>query len=368
VAIQTVNRVYLNKIKKRLSVLYFLIIFREPVFLFKYRKDLISLPPFVIAPSFQIKRNTFACQICFKTFNSNSNAHKHVRTHGVATEPLEDRTCPNCGVVFRYAALCRLHVKRTCLRQRSPWCETCKAAFNSKLELKEHIRKVHEDDRRRCSHCSFIAASVASLLAHEKTVHLNLKCKQCKRIFSSEAELASHECAVPEKLQCRRCDKSFGSGKELEDHEGFAHEGLKYSCQICSATLSTEKNLKRHVRAVHEILVRSFACSVPDCGKTFKDQRTAANHERTHDVNSRSDPCPDCGKILSSNDALRTHIKVVHEKDFKHVCPDCGKRFPSLSHLRTHGEMVHMQGAMLVCQLCGKTFLGKNRMRNHMQR
>ena len=95
----------------------------------------------------QIKHNLYACQICLKTFNSNGNARKHVKIHGVCIEPVEARTCPHCGSVFRYAELCKLHIKRTCIQQNSPKCEECNTTFPTRLELKEHIRAVHKQDR-----------------------------------------------------------------------------------------------------------------------------------------------------------------------------------------------------------------------------
>ena len=311
----------------------------------------------------QIKHNLYACQICLKTFNSNSNARKHVKIHGVCTEPVEDRTCPHCGITFRYAALCQLHIKRTCLHKRSPRCEECDEEFPTRLELKDHIRTVHEKDERRCSHCDFVAMSVRSKLTHEKAVHFNLKCKQCKKIFSSESSMADHGCTKPENLQCSECEKVFDSRKEMKDHMNFIHKGLQHACHVCNAALATEKNLKRHIRTVHQILVQRFPCPVAYCGKSLKDQRTLNNHVKTHNLSSRSDPCPDCGKILASTDSLRQHIKMVHKKDLKQVCEDCGKIFPSLTQLQLHEEMAHMRGLMQLCQLCGKDFLGENRLR-----
>ena len=317
---------------------------------------------------FQIKENVYACEICLKTFNSSGNARKHVKIHGICIEPVEDRTCPHCGIVFRYAELCQLHIKRTCIQQRSPRCEDCNIVFPTRLELKENIRTVHEQDERRCSHCDFVALSVRSKLTHEKTMHLNLKCKQCKKIFPSESSMLSHECKDPENLHCSQCDKVYSSRKELKDHVNFVHNGLKYACHVCNTALATEKYLKRHILTVHQIPVQSFLCPEPFCGKSLKDQRALYDHVKTHNLSSRSEPCPDCGKILATTDSLRRHMKIVHKKELQQVCEDCGKIFPSLSQLRVHGEMVHMQGIMQLCQLCGKDFLGENRLRIHIQR
>jgi uncharacterized C2H2 Zn-finger protein len=232
---------------------------------------------------------------------------------------------------------------------------------HNRLELKEHIRTEHADDNRRCSHCNFIGATVASRQAHEKAMHLNRKCRQCGKFFASESLLASHECAKPVKLQCSECDKKYASKKELKDHVNFVHKGLKHTCPECNAALACAKNLNRHMRTVHQALARRFPCPVPYCDKTLKDKRTLANHVKTHDRTERPDPCPDCGKIFASTDSLRQHVKIVHEKNFKQV-------FPSISQLRTHGEMVHMRGSLQICHLCGKEVLGENRLRNHMQR
>ena len=60
----------------------------------------------------------------------------------MCVEPVEDRTCPHCGTVFRYAELCKLHIKRTCSQQCK--CVDCNKEFPTRLELKEHIRDVHK--------------------------------------------------------------------------------------------------------------------------------------------------------------------------------------------------------------------------------
>ncbi|XP_023335502.1 gastrula zinc finger protein XlCGF26.1 [Eurytemora carolleeae] len=271
-------------------------------------------------PIEKISTGEFSCKICNKVLSSNSNALKHIKIHGLFIEPVSARTCSNCDKVFKYATLCKLHMKRTC-NYKNHKCDICELDFTTLKLLKEHTVRSH-----------------------------NLVC--------SSEEIPS--------LKCNECETDFISKKDLVQHVESVHSGTKYSCDICNASLSNERNLKRHIKYVHEVLVRNYACDI--CGKAFKDNRALRNHFKIHNTENILLPCIDCGKMFSNKNGLKAHIRSLHERDNKHVCEECGKGFINLCSLRTHGEMVHMKGSVHVCQECGVEVLGKNRLRNHIQR
>lgn len=78
-------------------------------------------------------------------------------------------------------------------------------------------------------------------------------------------------------LHCRYCSRSFNSSSGKYQHERL-HTGRGFVCDICSLTLSTAVNLRRH-RTIH--LAASdrpkFTCKT--CGKSF----FRADHKNTHE-------------------------------------------------------------------------------------
>ncbi len=197
------------------------------------------------------------CKICLKVFNYAPNARKHVKIHGFDQEPAAERTCPNCGKIFRYATLCKLHVKRTC---SSPpelqilECNKCHETFDTRQQLKGHIRTQHAVDTRQ------------------------LRCRQCRKLFDCQAAVEEHRCPGKEPkalcseplFQCSECVKRYTTKGALKLHTETAHRGVRFPCPHCPFSLSNRQALDRHIRNVHEVVVCRFKC--PTCGKAFKVQ------------------------------------------------------------------------------------------------
>ena len=306
----------------------------------------------------------FSCRLCQRVFNLASNARKHVRIHGIGTEPVDQRTCPHCGKVFEYAALCRKHVARKCSQLRRPNCDTCSASFETGAELKRHLRAVHDAERCKCDYCDFVAAHPDYKAVHEKKVHLGLSCADCAQLFDSAEAKAAHACRQLDRYQCGECDKSYKAKRELHKHIERIHRGHRFTCEICFEGLASESSLKRHVRLLHEPQAKCVSCDA--CGKSFKDRHTLHKHMRIHDTTARSDPCPECGKVMANNGVLRIHIRTVHERVLRHVCDLCGKTFASTNNMERHVEAAHKRGVKLICQVCGREFLGRLRLRDHV--
>ena len=201
------------------------------------------------------------CKICRKVFNYGPNARKHVKIHGFDLEPAAERTCPNCGKIFRYATLCKLHIKRTCLADRAiTACKKCQRTFDTRQQLKTHIRSEH---------------------AVEATADTQLRCKLCDQLFSSHKNKMSHQCGSSNSIavqsstepsfQCEECTKVYRTKGALKLHIESVHRGVRFPCPHCppdSVLLSNRQALERHVRNVHEVAVCRFKCDT--CGKAFK--------------------------------------------------------------------------------------------------
>ncbi len=191
-------------------------------------------------------------------FNYGPNARKHVKIHGYGLEPAAERTCPFCGKLFRYATLCKLHVKRTCrstaVPRQSISCDQCDQPFDTRKQLSRHVRTEHGG------------------AATEQ-----LRCKLCRQLFRGEED--AHACSSSRQqqalsetgFQCDECDKRYTTKGALKLHIETIHRGVRFPCPQCpedSCLLSNKQALERHIRNVHEVAVCLFKCDT--CDSAFK--------------------------------------------------------------------------------------------------
>jgi uncharacterized Zn-finger protein len=71
---------------------------------------------------------------------------------------------------------------------------------------------------------------------------------------------------------------------------------MKFHCDKCSDVLSSSQSLKRHIRTVHEVLVKNFSCHI--CSKEFKDNDYLQRHLRVHETADKTFVCQECGKFF----------------------------------------------------------------------
>jgi len=146
--------------------------------------------------------------------------------------------------------------------------------------------------RFKCDECGLDFAA-ASLIQHKKAAHRgekNAKCPEagCDKRYRYKIQLKDHMRAVHnyEKLECPRCGAKFSSYSGHTDHLARC-SGPKpghLSCMFpnCREKFSSMKQLKLHFEEGHSSN-SEFACGVPGCSKTYDGKYRLERHkEKVH--------------------------------------------------------------------------------------
>ena len=153
-----------------------------------------------------IKTKSFSCSHCSLKFNDQSNKNRHMRMK----HPIMNKTvkfeCHIClkSVTFGRKDNLNLHLRRIhgirhkSSDQKNFLCDLCSdnVTFVTKSSLINHMRFVHITNSQtfKCSLCSKLFKSKASLVAHLNSIHLKkFLCRYCNKSLGRETTLAKHE-------------------------------------------------------------------------------------------------------------------------------------------------------------------------------
>ena len=166
-----------------------------------------------------------------------------------------------CGINFK-----RLDKHMKCVHDQTDEevnCEFCSKSFTNNKSKYNHVMKVHKN-RFACTMCPKEYKSRDSLQKHVENVHNNsnecpFSCEYCGKSFKYKSQLNSHiqtYCQVKfmKTYKCNYCDKSFQKKSSLTTHK-TVHQKVNElpkqevinKCHVCFKTLSSAKNLKRHL-------------------------------------------------------------------------------------------------------------------------
>ena len=152
------------------------------------------------------------------------------------------------------------------------FCETCSLQFDKKAVYDIHMSFVHkieilvkeetEDLEQENNQNSYYLSSPI-----KKDLETPINCYICQANFSTQGNLKKHIKAVHEgkKLhKCSICDYSCSLKIDLMKHIENVHDGKKsHKCSICNHSFSRKFNLKKHLETVHDGK-KPHKCSVCD--------------------------------------------------------------------------------------------------------
>ena len=159
-------------------------------------------------------------------------------------------------------------------------------------------------------------------------------------------------------VRCNICSKIFPNNEKLASHQTQCNNGntKEVKCLSCDTNCTSFKNLKKHVKLVHEKQVK---CSF--CTKFFQDVEKLESHKL--ESHFKEVKCSLCGKTYNSMHSLNAHIRNGRSKFDCTECKKvfCGKKILRV-HLRTHEQIgTHETRPKEVkCLICNASYAPKN--------
>ncbi|XP_022819855.1 zinc finger protein 433 [Spodoptera litura] len=372
------------------------------------------------------KKTLFKCDACSKDFRYNIEMKRHYQTTGhplavTATDNYQElHNCQHCKAKFKSSLTLAAHLKSK-HKQRAYLCLVCAMSFKSSDEAKRH-RQTSEhrikrkenlreqglptkDMSKKCPYCTdnVILRNILVLKEHIRRMHPNIrkKCPNCGMSFILSQEVTRHvrdnACQLSQTAQitssifwnCSQCLFTTDSQAECFFHEvlhttpkeevlkvGDTEKVLlKYPCPLCPKTFR-KASLRQHLR--QHTFERPFICST--CGANFTRQTSLANHSKNeHSTEVAKIPklpaiveriedweCGKCKNRFSSKSALSRHTSSCASGPTARHCPHDQCTYVATNssqlarHRRSHGERIKHHE----CHLC--TF--KSDQASHMKR
>jgi len=128
-------------------------------------------------------------------------------------------------------------------------CFTCKAIFQTLIELNLHIKSSHGNQGLySCLNCTFKSDKISSLENHKQMCVG--KCQVCNVTFQNNHEMAFHDYINHSQgapFNCVLCHETFVVKRSYLWHLHLLHKLMNPSkCEICNCSFQTNGMLQSH--------------------------------------------------------------------------------------------------------------------------
>ncbi|KAJ8725959.1 hypothetical protein PYW08_004142 [Mythimna loreyi] len=338
------------------------------------------------------KQRAYLCLVCAMNFNSSEEAKRHRQTS-------EHR-------IKRKENLREKGVSTKDMSKKCPYC-TDNVILRNVLVLKDHIRKMHPNIRKKCPKCgmSFILSQEVTRHVRDNACQLNQtaqitssifwNCSQCLFTTDSQAECFFHEVLhttpkrellkvgdtekLVQKYPCPLCPKSFKKAS-LRQHLRQHTFERPFICSTCGANFTRQTSLANHSRSEHSTEVAKIP-KLPaiverieewECGKCknrFSSKSALSRHASscTNATTARQCPYEHCTFVATNSSQLARHRRTHGEQVKHHECHLCTFKSDQASHMKRH-MLCHQGIKPYACPHCSFTCGSLENLRKHVLR
>ena len=183
---------------------------------------------------------------------------------------------------------------------------------------------------------------------------------------STELKQESSQSVTTEMHKCDQCPKSYSQKKQLKEHIRKVHDGLSHKCEHCGKSFSGERGLSMHIRSCHTTEPVTYKCDL--CDKEYSHKHTLKSHKQSvHE--GVTFKCDQCDKEFTRKNHLKEHIRDFHS-GMKYKCDQCDKELFSLKGMALHKASNHPDETTKVyyCDSCPFTSLNQTSFRKHVKK
>lgn len=166
-------------------------------------------------------------------------------------------TCLFCDKVFngfeKLVAHTAVHT-----RERNYFCNVdgCNTTWPNPSAVYHHKRRVHRNDKFKCSACNRVFNAYDTFRKHRRDFHdgqsqmVNGRHTITAEVIHGEDESSKKR---KNKFTCTTCGKSFSELRHLKMHMNLHTGERPYACQQCSAIYFHRNSLYQHRRSKHAV-------------------------------------------------------------------------------------------------------------------
>ena len=202
---------------------------------------------------------TYVCYICGKSFRKQNHLNSHIDSHlqpsnsqlGEVLKTEDKLDLPN--VNSSRTKIGGAKHKRTKKTEKTI-CTECGNVFEFNSLLRIHRKELHGIDTQiKCGDCGKVFKYRSQLSTHKtynhgKYKYAVFKCEECDKTYKNAACLKRHSFNhLGLSFMCDQCSSSFVSKEKLSVHFNFVHKGTAHKCTECDYKSSRGNELRNHI-------------------------------------------------------------------------------------------------------------------------
>lgn len=250
-------------------------------------------------------------------------------------------------------------------------CEKCEALIVNKY-MKKHLIRFHNEPKKQKSPGKKTKPVKTSDLKDiiekaklDETTYLKDTSKNPKLGKAHSQTDGSEKLKLDkdskQNIVCETCGKQVKTRKNLRRHIKSVHEKAlpKFECEKCGKKV---QNLKVHVQNMHENYIPRGPAICETCGKVYPNTLSLARHKIVHTEKYLT--CRYCSYLSSTHEEFQAHLKV-HRRAKTYTCHVCNAVFNTPGNIHKHIRSIHMGERRYFCDVCNKGFYTKGHLQAH---